>query len=312
MKKLLYVFLMLTACSQLALADIVSKFEIQSAYLDNGKLKVNQSSATPFKVNVGFTRFLLGGSNTWESVNINFKIVAFNEASGAVISDLTQVFNITSNDFAGSNGTINTISKTYDVNINFSSLGVTAQNLRIALLWVSNQYPAPPGSPLGANIYATRYQVTIVTPPATPDNNKFMMDDATGLVYWLVEGKYRLIYYRSEYELFGSTYQTYVDGRLTHITGQPAPLGDPIGWNNNDDSHPNAFLIKKDNILYYVEEKLVNPANPDAYQIYYYLRKVSDAIKSNYHLVGNPYTPTFTFSSTPVVNGYVLGPDLGF
>ena len=310
MKKLLYIFLMLTACNQFALADIISNYQIPSTYLDNGKLKVNSSSATPFKVTVGFTRFLLGGSNTWESVNIYFKIVAFNNATGQVISDLTNWNNVTSTSFTDPNG--NTISKTYDVNINFSSLGVTAQNLRIALLWVSNAYPAPPGSPLGANIYSTLYQVTVVTPPTSPDSNKFMMDDATGLVYWFMEGKYRLIYYRSEYELFGSSYQTYVDSKLTHTTGQPTPLGDPIGWLNYDDSHPNAFLIKKDNVLYYVEEKLVNPANPDAYQIYYYLRKASDDIKSYYHFVGTPYTPTFTFSSTPVVNGFVLGPDLGY
>ena len=53
---------MLTACSEFALADIVSNYQIPSTYLDNGKLKVNSSSATPFKVTVGFTRFLLGGS----------------------------------------------------------------------------------------------------------------------------------------------------------------------------------------------------------------------------------------------------------
>lgn len=165
------------------------------------------------------------------------------------------------------------------------------------------------------NIYVAKVVIIEIAPlpsgPSSPINGKFAKDDNTNKIYWGLEGNYRFLEYRTQYELFGSNYLTYVNNNLSHFTGIPTPIGEPIGWNINDDTYPNAFLIKNvtTNTLYYAEAKLID--SNDAYTEYYILRKVSDQVKNFYGLFGATYNRSvINFSATPSPGAYILGPDL--
>lgn len=157
LKKIFYSIAIFLFTCQYVHAEAVAGFQVQSTYLDNGKIKLNSSGATAINVDVNFTRNLVVGTTNFESANIYFKIVAINTTTGQIISDLTQLYNITTTDF-GSNANF---TKTYPVSITFSNLGVSAPYIKIALLWKSIQFPAPPGYPY-FNVFPTTYPVEII------------------------------------------------------------------------------------------------------------------------------------------------------
>ncbi|MGE9312355.1 hypothetical protein ACLOAU_11940 [Niabella sp. CJ426] len=212
-------FLIVTLCAFCySNAENVTGFQIQASYLENGKLKVNSTGSTPFKIDVGFTRY--NGSSGFESADFDFKLVAFNSSTGQVV-DLTLLLKVGTSDF----GTSNYVQKTYDVGVNYSNLNIPINSLKIALLWKSSRAPAPVGSPLGFNYFNTDYQVVVVTaPPSTPI--PFYRNTVDGKVYVKLDGAYRHIY---DLDALNACFlPTVVNDAVTGST-DPTPLEAEIG-----------------------------------------------------------------------------------
>lgn len=179
MKKYILFILLLTIGSKCLYAEVVSAFSVQNTYLNNGKIKLNNTGNTNIKVNLGFTRYLLPSSQSFEGANIYFKVVAFNaQRLDQIIFDLSPLYNITTTDFNAGPFGVNTsnINKTYDISIPYNSiLAAAGQNLRIGLVWKSWGQTPPNGYPNGLWIWNPLYQVEIISPPVTtpPANDEF-------------------------------------------------------------------------------------------------------------------------------------------
>ena len=312
------IFLIVTLCTFFySKAENVTGFQIQASYLENGKLKVNSTGSTPFKIDIGFTRY--NGGSGFESADFDFKLVAFNSSTGQVV-DLTLLIKVGTSDF----GTSNYVQKTYDVGVNYSNLNIPINSLKIALLWKSSRAPAPVGSPLGFNYFNTDYQVAVVTTtPSSP--TPFYRNSSNGKIFVKIDEVYRHIYDQQAFSIFNASS---VMNSIVSGTNDPTTIGMPLGspvivWDLMP--QPNGPPIKIYHQPYSGEPLLVQDAPTGKV---YFVEKIGGRGLSYYarHIVNIETFNYFKFNSskvtlmtivwnTPVpwgtpATGWNLGPDL--